>query len=134
MKKFIICALIAVSAMTVTITSCNKYPDGPKISLLTKKMRITGAWTIEKALLNGNDVTSSTIAWLGSSYVWTIAKDGTYTETGNFSDHGTWDFSSNKEDLIVTPSSGGSSTYVILKLKSKELWLQDGNSEIHYKQ
>jgi len=148
MKKFILCGLIAFSALAVTITSCNKYEDGPKISLLTKKMRVTGDWSLEQYLANGTtssngtDITSSMQSFLGSTWEWQIEKDGSYKSTGNVNENGTWALGEDKDDITFTPpstSSSSPSTYRILKLKSKELWLRYTNTNgtydvIHLKQ
>lgn len=135
MKKYIICALIAITALTVTTTtSCNKYEDGPKISLLTKKMRLTGDWTLENYTSDNHDITSDMQSFLGSSWEFQIEKDGSYKQTGNFPDNGTWKLGEDKDDVTFTSSnsSNGSTTYRILRLKSKELWLRYTNSNGTY--
>lgn len=38
--------------------SCKKYPDGPMLSLRTKKARITARWQMEKYLIDGADSTA----------------------------------------------------------------------------
>jgi hypothetical protein len=130
MKKFIICALIACSAIAVTITSCDKYEDGPKFSLLTKKARLCGDWTLEKYTRNDSDVTTLVQTGYGSTWEWQIEKDGSYKQTGNVNDNGTWELGEDKDDVTFTSSATGSIpvAYRILKLKSKSLWLRKTNS------
>jgi len=140
MKKFIICGLIALSAISVTITSCNKYEDGPKFSLLTKKMRITGDWTATESIYTTTSGSSTTSTISGVTL--SIEKDGTYKETDpSGSDSGTWRLGEDKDDLLTTSSAPGSveEGARILKLKSKELWLRitlsNGDKiETHYEQ
>lgn len=132
MKKYIICGLIALSAIAVTITSCNKYEDGPKISLLTKKMRLTGDWSLENYTSNGTDVTSFMQSAFGNNWELQIEKDGSYKSTGNVNENGTWKLGEDKDDVTFTPSSGSATTYRILRLKSKELWLRYTNSNGTY--
>ena len=78
----------------------------------------------------------------GYSYVADMKKDGSYIITTSYAgatstQTGTWDFSGNKESLIMTPA-GGSTAYTstILRLKSNELWTKElvGNDteEAHY--
>jgi len=142
MKKFIICGLIAFSAMATTLTSCGKYDDGPSVSLLTKKSRIVNTWSIEKYTATTASGSSTDLTSFVSDYSIEFKKDGTYTIIwGSTTESGTWVLSDNKEDIITTSSAANSSpsTDHILKLKSKEMWTKYTYSngdydEIHYKQ
>lgn len=117
-------------AMTVLLTtSCNKYPEGPKLTLLTAKARISGDWKMTGYTVNGTDYTSS----MGTVLV-TIEKDGTYsgtasyvvfgqTVTDNF--NGSWDFNDDKTKVTFTEAGSTSGEiYDILMLKNKEMKLQ----------
>jgi hypothetical protein len=134
MKKQIIIALIAVMGLGFTFSSCNKYEDGPKFSLLTKKARLTGDWTLEAYIANGYDITSTTQSFLGASWEYQIEKDGSWKQTGNMNSSGTWELGEDKDDVKFTETSPGNNvtTYRILKLKSKELWLRYTNSNGTY--
>ena len=76
----------------------------------------------------------------GDEYI-EFEKDGTYslnTSTGSFP--GTWEFSSNKEDIYVSFNLGIFGTITdtskILRLTSKEFWTIDtdgSNDETHFK-
>jgi hypothetical protein len=140
MKKqiFRLAALLMLTA--VVITGCKKYEEGPSISLLSKKSRLAGDWKIEQVLVNGSDQTSAYNLLAGSNYVMSISKDGTYKVTGNWTDDGTWKFSSDKTQLISKSNTAGSTenTTTITKLKSKELWTKETENgtttEMHYKQ
>lgn len=115
---------LVLSLTALMITSCSKYADGPKFSLLTKKQRLTGDWKIEKVLFNGDDITSAYVAVLGANYVLDIEKDGKYKKTGNIQDEGTWKFGEDKDDVYFQSSQPGAveDAERILRLKNKELW------------
>jgi hypothetical protein len=121
-KKLAYASLAGVAALSVS--SCGKYEDGPKFSLLTKKSRVAGEWEVKSV---GSQV-------LGADYglIMTFDKDGSmrYTYTyGNesYSYAGSWDFSSDKEDLVIT-LDGDVETFEIKRLKNKEMWLDDNIS------
>jgi len=129
--------LFAILIIGAALSSCGKYEDGPKISLASKKSRLVNTWKLVQQIQNGVVLNLS-----GYSVVTDIKKDGSYTTTysyGGFSGTwvGTWQFSSDKESLIMTPNgSSTASTATILRLKSKELWTKevDGTDtyEDHY--
>ncbi len=117
------------------LPACKKYPDGPSISLRSRKGRLAGDWKLEKFLFNGTDMTSS-----AGDVKMTIEKDGKYKVTiGSFSDEGTWELGEDKDDAYFKSSQPNSSeeAYRILMLKNKELhWRQtqaNGDvEEYHY--
>jgi hypothetical protein len=124
------------------LVSCGKYEDGPDFTLRSKTARIAGSWTLEKYMVDGVDLTSQvTSADLALSLKYD--KDGSYTEVRFLSGQvvstksGTWKFSLNKENLVVTLTSGTVTAYKILRLTNSELWLQEtygGDvTEIHLK-
>ena len=82
-------------------------------------------WKLVKELQNGVDVSLA-----GYSVVTDIKKDGSYTSTYTFGSYsgtevGTWQFSSDKESVLMTPNgSSSASTATILRLKSKEFWVK----------
>lgn len=122
---FIKTVIIAFLAITI-IPSCKKYQDGPAFSLLTKKARICGDWSIESVSYNGVDQTAAYQLIVGANFTLDIEKDGKYKIAGNFPDDGAWKFGEDKDDVYFTSSKAGSSeqAYRILRLKSKELWLR----------
>ena len=124
MKKLLF-ALFVIAILSATFSSCKKYEDGPRISLATKKSRLCGSWKIQQYIFNGQDQTAYVAFFLGS-FVWSIEKNGNYTQSGNASDAGTWVFGSGKDDAIFTSGTAGATpnTFHILRLKSKELWLK----------
>ncbi len=102
--------------------SCNKYEEGPAISLLTKKARITGIW----------EFSEKTPDW-GMAGNLCFEKDGTcYLEWNSgsiefFADRnfGEWEFDNKKENLLIKSLTDSiNNTYEIIKLTNKELKLQ----------
>lgn len=139
MKKTVIKLALIVLTLSLVTTGCNKYKDGPKISLLTKTQRLCGDWKIDKVTINDNDVTSAIIALNGANYVLDIEKSGDYKILGNFPDGGSWKFGEDKDDVYFNSSKAGSveQAYRILRLKNKELWLRQTASNgdvtiVHY--
>jgi hypothetical protein len=108
-------------ATTLAVSSCGKYEDGPNFSLLTKKSRVAGDWNVKSI---GSEVFQN-----GYSLSMTFDKDGSMSYkysygTYSYSYAGTWDFSSDKENLVINVD-GGIDTLEIKRLKNKEMWLDD---------
>ena len=132
-KTKILLGLVGTAFM---LPSCKKYEDGPSLSLRSKKARIANTWQIESATDNGNDVSADY-----DDYTLELTKSGGATLSVNYvfggsnfqiSTSGTWDLINDKEDLRLDFDEDDSDvTYRILRLKEKELWLRDGNTELH---
>ena len=55
-------------------TSCNKYAEGPKISLVTRKNRLCNDWELYSYTINGTEeIQENQVSKLS------IEKDGTYS-------------------------------------------------------
>lgn len=122
--------LFAFALLVLVATSCSKYEEGSKFTVLSKKSRLVNEWTLVKVTVNNTDQTSS---W--GTYDFNIKKDDTYTATwtsGGFSitENGTWAFSDDKLSLIMTDSDGDISDAEIIKLKSNELKIQDVDGSV----
>jgi hypothetical protein len=132
MKKIFSFTMIAIAAITVTMSSCKKYEDGPGMTVRTAKARVTGEWTMSKYLYNGTDMTT-TVMPSGTTMKTSIVKDGTWTSTWSdgttsISSNGTWEFVDKKTKLkMVTTGSADTDgdTSTISMLKSKEMHLQE---------
>jgi hypothetical protein len=114
---------ILLIAAILVFDGCNKYVDGPKFSLRTKKARLTNTWKLDKLTIGGTDVTADFLAAAGD-YKMTIHKDGTYKVDGNFPDDGKWELGEDKDDAFMTsnaPNTYAAVVFRILKLKSKEM-------------
>jgi hypothetical protein len=131
-KLLILLSVAFISVGILSFTGCKKYPDGPTISLASKKARFANTWKISAILINGVEQS------FYSSSTWDVKKDGTWIDTDvSSSDTGTWAFSSDKESVTISYTDNSSAdTYKILKLKSKELWLEETSGtdkfEVHY--
>ena len=120
--------MFAISLATMGLTSCGKYEEGPHFSLISKKARVTNTWKLTEVVLNGEVITPA-----ASTYTLTMTLKDDETLTANYSllgipynTTGTWAFSSDKADLILTDNSG-TSTNEILRLTNKEMKLRQIN-------
>jgi hypothetical protein len=128
-------AILFTVLLFLALTSCNKYEDGPVLSFVSRNERIANTWKMDKALDNGVDVTSSY-----DRYIVTLTKSGSASLTAHFTllsleydyvTNGTWNFTSNDDKLELNYENDlVDATYVILKLKEKELWLRQENTEL----
>ena len=124
--------LLSVLSLVFIFSACNKYEDGPKVSLMTKKARITGTWKKTKEIKPNGTVVIDT-----SSAEVVIDKDGTITFRENgLALVGTWEFINDKESILVSLKVLGvtnTEEFRILRLKNKELWLKDSaGKEQHF--
>lgn len=117
-KKVTYVTLAGLTALG--LNSCGKYEDGPGFSLLTKKARVAGDWDVKSM---GSEVLTTEY---GISF--SFDKDGSmkYSYTSNGATEelytGSWDFSSDKEELIMTVD-GESVVFDIKRLSNSEMWL-----------
>ena len=130
MKKALLATTAIVSLLAVS--SCGKYEEGPGVSLLTKKARLTGVWDV-KEYISGNTTTTD-----NSDDTFEFVKDGSFIiKSGSTSTEGTWEFTSDKEKLKTAFSyTIGSTTYTstdestIIRLTNTELWTKDSDGDI----
>lgn len=124
--------------------SCSKYEEGPKISLLTKKARLTSYWELSK--IEGGELLDIILYEKNLN----LKKDGTgiASMTNAMSNNTreiniTWEFTDKKEMLKIDYHYNASFEYIftdgslkstigivskkleILKLKNNEMWLKD---------
>jgi hypothetical protein len=129
--------------VALAFTACKKYPGGPAFSLLTKKARVVNTWRVEQYLEDGVDKTDAYLAGY-SDFALQFFKDGSYSRTwvslsAPFTETGSWNFANDKEELVLTPASSHAQPeeYLIIKLKSRQLWLRSKNGsvekETHYR-
>jgi hypothetical protein len=129
MKRFAI-ILTVVAATAMLFSSCGKYEEGPSFSLLTKKARIAGEWTVTEVSVDG-DVQDME----GASMVYTMEKDGTGSAKvtwGGFSFEfeAEWEFDEAKENLRVRTKDENDewdewAESEIIRLTNSELWMRD---------
>ena len=129
MKKSIFYASFAVLSLVFVLASCNKYEEGANFSLLSAKARLVNTWTLQKTIVTfGGASTEST----SDNVTIEIKKDGTYSSSGTyfgftFTDNGTWEFNSDKTQVLMTNSNNDVTASTIIKLKNKELVLENVN-------
>ena len=101
--------------ISLAITSCGKYEDGPGFSLLTKTARMTNKWELKSV---DGEVEAGLV-------VLDLKKDGSMSinEDGYIID-GSWEFSYDKEDLRLS-IFGDEVDLKIRRLTNKELWLEN---------
>ena len=131
MKK-IITSLLLLTLVSVSFSSCNKYEEGSKFTLLTKKARLVNNWRTLKITADGEDITGLNLI---TQVI--ISDNGTYIVKGEFlgfptNDEGNWAFNSSKSHVIFTDNGGGISSYEIIKLKDKELKVKITTNGVEY--
>ncbi len=130
MKKIIALVILATFVLTGTY-SCNKYEEGPAVTIYTKSFRLTRDWKLDKAQQAGVDITSQL-----PSLEQTFDDDGGYKIIIDGSEHlGTWEFDSDKENILIKlDGSSDQAKYKIIRLKSSELWLDEevGTQTVRY--
>jgi hypothetical protein len=125
--------IILLGFITVSIQSCQKYEEGPLISLNSRTERVANTWKIDNYKVNGNDYTS-----LLSNYTETYTKGGNYSyQWGIIGGAETWAFQNNYEEILITGTENQSTqTLIIQKLEEKQFWyyIMDGNDkkEFHF--
>lgn len=119
--------------VSLLFIGCGKYDEGPAFSLKTKKARLSRTWKVDKYI----DKTGTTATPTASdNFTVTFTKDGTVTyASGGFSYAGTWEFTSDKTGLVTSFTVFGvtdTETQTILRLTSKDLWLEDNDGDKVY--
>jgi hypothetical protein len=129
--KMILLMLIAGIVLPFS-QGCQKYPDGPLISLKSKTTRISNTWKVDNYKVNGTDYTS-----LVSGYTETFTKDGDYSyKFSLITGTGTWAFENNNETVRITGIDNQSTVdLVIMKLDDSQFWYYymdgDDKKEFH---
>jgi cytoskeletal protein RodZ len=135
MKKITFLFVFAVIASLV-FSGCDKYDEGPTLTLKSNVSRITGEWKPTKYTKNGVDQS------FDPNYRVKFSKDGTLaiTFTNNsvsYTSTGTWAFSNDDETLTYTSTFAGFSSieqYTIKRLSSSQLFIekQDDTNLLRY--
>jgi hypothetical protein len=134
-KPILVLSVFAFIITVILLVSCNKYPDGPGISLRTRNERLANTWKVDNYKINGNDFTS-----LVTGYTETFTKNGAYNYSWGLLDgSGTWTFQNNDKEVKLTGNdSQASRTLTLLKLEEKSLWYSyvenDNKHELHLNQ
>jgi len=130
-----------------TFSACKKYEDNPYIfPMRTKEARVVNSWSYELVLRNGLDVTTGmvtdsedeiTIDYSRSSVgfddkgrfaTWIYFNDpDTLTGQNLIQYDGSWEFQSDKEQLLLTyddpaPLTGATEIWDLTRLQHRNLW------------
>lgn len=131
-NKFALLCIALAAILMPTIQSCQKYDDGPALSLRSRASRLANSWKIDNYKINGDDYTS-----LVAGYTETFSKSGSYSYSfGMLNGSGNWTFQNKDEEVKLNGDDDQSSrTLFIQKLEEKSLWYyyMDGNDkyEVH---
>lgn len=119
--------LIPALLVLLITASCNKYEDGPKLSLRSRKARLVNEWVVSKYIENGTDKTAYFNS-VAPNYTVIFEKGGNYSITissgsSSFSETGTWELSESKSFVIRYETSPNVETHSneITRLKNDEL-------------
>lgn len=118
-----------LSAIVFSIPSCGKYEEGPGMSLLTKKKRLSREWDAKEYVSASGVTTADT-----DTDIITFEKDGAFKVTfDGTSFSGTWEFTSDKEKIktvITILNQTTTDEITILRLTNKEFWTKDSDGDI----
>ena len=132
MKKVAL-SFLGLFAVAAIMTSCSRYEEGPGFTLLSKKARFSGEWSVSNVTLNGTDITSQFLP-SGTTYSFVTEKDGTWTTTisaSGFNSTGTGTWELYEDDVIIVTNGSADTdgdTTQILQLKNKEMKTTDTDS------
>ena len=122
------CKTLLFAICSILLYSCNKYENGPKFTLFSKKARLANSWKLQRTTLDGEPIQLNANAYTNTTV---IKKDGTYeilaesSQNGFTNQYGTWIFGEDKETIIIDlPQSGYTDEFIISKLENKSLWLK----------
>ncbi len=129
MKKLFSLGLVAMLALTAVVSSCGKYEEGSKFTLLSAKSRVINDWALTSVTYNGTEVIS-----LYPTVKISIKKDDTFTTSFTSgalttTETGTWAFNNDKTALLMTATGSTTvDTQTIIMLKSKMMKLKSVDS------
>lgn len=142
-------------------SACKKYEDNPYIfSLRTKEARVVNSWKYELVLRNGLDVTTGVVTDSENEITIDYNKSSIgFDDEGRFATwihfnevdtltgknlvqyDGSWEFQSDKEQLLLTydnpaPPTGDSEVWNLTRLQHRQLWWvenTDNGNNIEYR-
>ena len=137
MKKSTV-ALSLITLLTIgvlTTPSCKKYEEGPGISLMSKKARLTGKWKVDREIEKDGSV-----EYGDGDKIIEFKKDGQMIISSASSGFalslsGTWEFNDSKDRIITRFSFLGSSSTnsaKIILLKNRAFATEDDDGDKTY--
>ncbi len=127
MKKI----LFLITVGLILISSC-KYDEGPAISFRTYEKRISGNWEIEYSSVNGQEITLPQNKTIDINFNYEFTNQSPIVSLSS----GIWSFNKSftKLEFYNNPTLDSLyTTYEILKLRNKKLWLSNSTYEYHLK-
>jgi hypothetical protein len=131
MKIFKIALALTVLASATALTSCNKYQDGPGISLRSAESRVVNTWEVEKYI----DSDGTETAGDSNDPVYTMTKDGEYSIDDVIDSSGDWSLVDEEATLRFESTVFTVAfvlDYTILRLTNDEMWLEATNGDKVY--
>lgn len=126
MKKALILTVV-IAAIFTSFNSCTTYEEGPGFTIIPAQMRIKGSWQ-QTALYINDDLQENSQLKLE----FTFNGDGTGTRSttlgilGTSTDTIEWKFNDDKSMVLVKkPSDSEWDDFKILRLTTKEMWLEE---------
>ncbi len=125
-------AVVSIVGALYLSSGCGKYEEGPELSLMSKKARVTGEWELTKMSVDGEEY--------NMDMTWTFEKDGSFASAMTFEydgvsltndEKGEWEFSEDKEELDIE-IDGDVESYEILRLSNKELFLEIDDMRVEF--
>ncbi len=129
-------AVVSIVGALYLSSGCGKYEEGPELSLMSKKARVTGEWEVTKML--GDDGEEYDMG--NMDMTWTFEKDGSFASAMTFEyggvsytydEKGEWEFSEDKEELDIE-IDGDVESFEILRLSNKEMFLELDDMRIEF--
>ncbi|HOY31777.1 MAG TPA: hypothetical protein PKW80_07850 [Bacteroidales bacterium] len=157
MKSVLLPVLLAI-----VFNSCNKYEDGPAVSLRSAEKRLTGKWEVTDILFDEKNISTGFFSshlelypfsiysdWGGDYFISISHTDGNLIANSDLILNEKKDkitfamlplapYESISTDIFCTvPVLSKSTEWKILRLKNDELWISTdfsaGNYELHFK-
>lgn len=142
--KFINILLLVIFTISIGITSCKKYEEGPGLSFRSKKQRIANTWKYENYILNGvelagNPQYQTTKVFMSANGEMNTTFINNITGIAS-SVNGNWELLDNdtkisiKQNNVIQGLPETTTLYNILKLQNDEMWLRSGDltTDIHF--
>ena len=136
MKKRLLKA-IKICSICLVFMGCQKYPDGPEISLRSPEKRLIKTWKLQQIFTDGD------LGYVSSPEIFEIRSDNTFINTveGSSVWKGTWELNSDKDKLtcdgmihsLLSSDTIGDHywrSFAILRLKNKSLWFSMSNNYV----
>lgn len=117
MKKTVL--ILFMGMIALGFESCQKYEEGPIVSIYSRSSRVINNWKVDNYKVNGTDFTS-----LVSGYTEVFSKDGGYSyDWSLLSGNGTWKFQNNDNEIkILGINNQSDKVLYIQKLENKQFW------------